>query len=282
VQIERIEGLDDLRVADYRNIRDAELPGRGGLFMAEGRLVARALLERGSGYRARSVFVTDAGLESLWDLLESAEAGPRVFVAEQRVFNEIAGFNVHRGCLAVGERGEGLEARAMLAGLGGSAAMVVGVENVSNHDNMGGIFRNALAFGAGCVVMCPRCCDPLYRKSIRVSMGAALRVPFARSAGTGAMLEAFEEGGFTTMALTPRVDAEEIGEVARRLGEGRRVALLVGAEGPGLSEEALVGVRRRVRIGMAAGVDSLNVSVAAGIAMHRLGAPARDEVDSRA
>lgn len=267
--IERIESLEDPRVADYRNIRDADLMGRRGLFMAEGRLVVRTLLTQ-SGFRARSVLVTEPALESLRDALVPGSGGPPVYLADQGLLNEIAGLDVHRGCLAAGDRGAPLSVAEALQKAGSGAAMVLALEDLTNHDNVGGLFRNALAFGAGAVVLGPRCCDPLYRKSIRVSMGAALRVPFARGEDWSQIAGALREAGFVTVALTPGADASDLDALASGAERPRRVAVLVGAEGPGLSAEALRAADLRVRIAMAPGVDSLNVATAAGIAMHRL------------
>ena len=267
--IERIESLEDPRTADYRDIRDADLMGRRGLFMAEGRLVVRTLLTE-SRFRARSVLVTEPALESLRDALGAGADGPRVLLAEQALLNEIAGIDVHRGCLAAGERGAPLGVTAALQSAGRGPAMVVVMEELTNHDNVGGIFRNALAFGASAVLLGPRCCDPLYRKSIRVSMGAALRVPFAQAQEWSEIPAALRGAGFTTVALTPGPKSIDIDAFATGAGSARRVALLVGAEGPGLSADALREADARVRIAMARGVDSLNVATAAGIAMHRL------------
>ena len=267
--IERIESLEDPRVADYRNIRDADLMGRRGLFMAEGRLVVRTLLTQ-SGFRARSVLVTEPALESLRDALVPGPGGPPVYLADQGLLNEIAGLDVHRGCLAAGDRGAPFSVAEALKKAGSGASMVLALEDLTNHDNVGGLFRNALAFGAGAVVLGPRCCDPLYRKSIRVSMGAALRVPFARGEDWSQIAGALREAGFVTVALTPGADASDLDALASGAERPRRVAVLVGAEGPGLSAEALRAADLRVRIAMAPGVDSLNVATAAGIAMHRL------------
>lgn len=277
--IERIQSIDDPRTADYRDVRDADLMGRRGLFMAEGRLVVRTLLTD-SRFRARSVLVTEPALESLRGALEASEHRPTVYLADQAVLNGIAGLDVHRGCLAAGERGEPLTAQQALASAGSGPAMVVAMESLSNHDNVGGVFRNALAFGASAVLLGPHCCDPLYRKAIRVSMGAALRVPFARGGDWPEVVGALRDAGFVTVALTPAPGALDLDALARSAERPRRVALLLGAEGPGLSDEAMRAADLCVRIAIASGVDSLNVATASGIAMHRL-APDLQGADGR-
>lgn len=269
--VEPVSSLDDPRLADYRNVRDGELMRQRGLFMAEGRLVVRTLLTD-SRFRARSVLVTDAALEAASAWLPPSD-GPPVYVAPQQLMNEVAGFDVHRGCLAAGERGPDLTVGEVLTDLaprGAQPALVVVLEGLTNHDNVGGVFRAAAALGAGAVLLDPRCCDPLYRKAIRVSMGAALLIPFARAA-LPELLEALQSAGFATVALTPAPGARDIETLTGDADRPRRVALLLGAEGPGLSHAALEQAEHRVRIPMAPGVDSLNVATAAAIAMHRLG-----------
>ncbi len=174
--IEPIEHASDPRLAGYRNVPDPVLLRDHGVFVAEGRLVVRTLLT-GSRFVVESVLVTRSALESLADVLD-AQPALQVFVADLAVLSAIVGFNIHRGCLALGRRPVPLSVPQALAGAG-EAPLVVVTERVGNADNMGAIFRNAAAFGAGCVLLSPECCDPLYRKAIRVSVGASLRLPFA-------------------------------------------------------------------------------------------------------
>lgn len=262
VRVERIERLDDPRVEGYRDIRDAERQRGRGTFLAEGRLVVRTLLESGL-YRARSVLVTPMVREALGDVLERAGEGVLVYEADKELLSGIVGFDMHRGCIAEGERGAGMTEEAVL---GGEGRLVVALEGVNNHDNIGGIFRNALAFGCAGVLLDRGCVDPLYRKAIRVSMGAAIRVGYAWSEDLCATLERARGMGWRVLAMTPGDGSVEIGEVAR----GGRTVVVLGAEGPGLSEGVMGVADARVRIGMAGGVDSLNVAVASGIALHRL------------
>lgn len=257
-----IDRADDPRIADYLGVRDRDLAGPGAGFVAEGDVVVRVLIARGR-YPIRSVLVSERRRDRLPELL--AGLGPQVpvYVAAQAVMDAIVGFPIHRGLLAVGERGPDADPGALLAALP-PAATVVGVVGIANHDNLGGIFRNAAAFGAAAVLLDPTSCDPLYRKAIRVSVGGALVVPFARCRSAGAMLDTLAGHGFEAIALTPRA-AERVDELAC----APRRALLLGAEGPGLPAEVLDRARG-ARIDIVADFDSLNVAVAGGIALHAL------------
>ena len=259
-----IDDPGDPRLALYRNVADPVLLREHGLFVAEGRLVIRTLLTA-STLTARSVLVTAAALDSLSDVLHPGSPLP-VLVVSRSLMNGIAGFNIHRGCLALGERPPDRPLEDLLEG-GGTRLLVL--EHVTNADNVGGIFRCAAAFGAA-VAVGPGCCDPLYRKAIRTSMGAALRVPFAATGAWPETLARLREAGWYLVALTPSQDAEDLDQVASELAARPKVALLVGTEGPGLSAEALAAADRRVRIRIDASVDSLNVAVAAGISLHRI------------
>lgn len=256
-----IEDPDDPRVADYRA---AARDGARGLFLCEGRLLVGRLL-RGSRFRVRSVLATARVLEDLRD--ELGPTPPPVFVASTAMIRSIFGFKFHRGCLALGERPERPDAPESVIGPAGTR-MLVGLDEVSDPDNVGAIFRNAAAFGVAGVLLSEGCADPLYRKTIRVSMGGTLSTPFARTEW-GATLAALRTGGYTLVALTPDREAEPIAAAAARLSSGR-VALLVGAEGNGLGARSREAADLRVRIPMAPGVDSLNVATACGIALHRL------------
>ena len=261
--IERIDHADDPRIANYRGVPDPVLLRERGVFVAEGRLVVRTLLTA-SACAVESLLVTPAALESLADVV-AARADVRVFVASLDVLSGLAGFNVHRGCLALGRRPQPASVADTLI-VAADASLIVVVERVGNADNVGAIFRNARAFGAGCVLLSPGCCDPLYRKSIRVSIGASLRLPFAEVDDWPGGLGAVRAAGFELVALTPHGPTEELMDFAAT--RPRRVALLVGHEGDGLTAGAAAWADRRVRIGMPGGVDSVNVAAAAGIAMY--------------
>lgn len=280
-----IHDLNDPRLDDYRAVTDAELLGRRGLFMAEGRFVVRTLLNSVL-YRPKSILLTPAALESLRDVIGSGGGGKDgspiapcpVFTVSPDLMNEVAGFHIHRGCLAAGERPARLDAGRLLASLAPGPATVVVLEGLLNHDNVGGVFRNAAAFGARAVLLTPGCVDPLYRKAIRVSMGAALQVPFAHLEGGAAWRQwasLLREHGFHVVAMTPGEDAIDIREFSSRRAAPERVALLLGSEGPGLTGEALACADLRVRIAIAPEVDSLNVAAASAIALHAFPVPGR-------
>ncbi|MCC6660551.1 MAG: RNA methyltransferase [Phycisphaerales bacterium] len=258
----RVTDSGDPRVADYADLRgEGAHPDRGlarrGLLMAEGDLVVRQLLR--SRYRVRSVLGTPRRLGALADALVALNAP--IYEAERGVMNELVGFDIHRGVLAAADRGEPASLGTVLQ----SARSLVVLEDLANHDNMGGIFRNVAALApGGAVVLSPGCCDPLYRKAIRVSLGHALHVPFARALDWPADLIRIAAAGFTTIGLAPGPGCEDIGRV-----RAARPALLLGAEGPGLTRVTMGCVQRRVTIPMPGGADSLNVSVACGIALHR-------------
>jgi tRNA G18 (ribose-2'-O)-methylase SpoU len=260
-----IDDLDDSRVADYRNVRDADLLRDHGVFVAEGRQVVRHLLAS-ARFEARSVLVSPAALESLRDVLDPRPALP-VFVLPSDRLAALVGFNMHRGCLAIGVRPAPMPVAAWWRAAAPSG-LVVAVERVGNADNLGALFRNALAFGAGGLLLSPGCCDSLYRKSIRVSMGAALRLPYAVDDRWPAGLQMMRTAGARVLAMTPRAPARDLEDAVAALTPGLKIALLVGHEGDGLSDAAMVAADSRVRIALAPGVDSLNVATAAAIALH--------------
>ncbi|HEV3140758.1 MAG TPA: RNA methyltransferase [Vicinamibacterales bacterium] len=269
--IERIAGASDPRVAAYRDVRDPELVRSRGLFVAEGRFVVRRAIED-RRCAIQSLLVNDAALRDLGPLVDAIDPGAPVYVCDAHEFPGIAGFDVHRGCLALVARPRALSIAEALAGV----ATAIVLEGVTNPDNVGGVFRNASAFGAGAVILSPTCCDPLYRKAIRTSMGAALRVPFARADEWPSAVAAIRERGFTVAALTPREPSEsirewQVGRVGPVAEAGQaRIALLVGTEGAGLTEESEAAADVRIRIPISDAVDSLNLAVAVGIALFAL------------
>jgi tRNA G18 (ribose-2'-O)-methylase SpoU len=262
---ERIDCADDPRVAGYRSLRDGELARSRGLFVAEGRLVVRRVLED-PRYRVQSVLVNDAALRDLESVCPNLAADVPVFVGDARALAEIAGYEMHRGCVALVHRPAEAPAGELIA----VARSLVVLEAVANADNVGGVFRNAAAFGVDGVLLSPGCCDPLYRKAIRTSMGAVLRVPFARAAGGDwpGILSGLHAAGFTIAALTPREPSETLDTFAAR-PRAPRIALLVGTEGAGLTPAVAAAADYRVRIPIAGGIDSLNLAVATGIALYR-------------
>ena len=256
----------DPRVADYMTLTDVTLRTRfeppQGLFIAEGELVIRRAVA--AGYRLRSVLLSPKMLAAAPDLAAVGGDAP-VYVASPAVLKALTGFHVHRGALAsVGRRP--LPAAADLLA---TAERLVVLEDVNSHTNLGAIFRCAAALGMDAVLLSPGCADPLYRRSVRVSMGEVLTVPYARLEPWPAALAGLRDAGFTLLALTPDEAAAPLDEVGREAAG--RVAVLLGTEGAGLSGPALAATHRRVRIPMARGVDSLNVAAAAAVAFWELG-----------
>lgn len=243
-------------LAPYTAIRERDLVGRQGAFIAEGEVVVRVLVSR-SRLRVRSLLLEQRRVDALRDVLEKLPEDVPAYVVPQAVMDAVAGFSIHRGVLALGDRGEPIAPRALVR----DASVVVALIGLTNHDNVGSVFRNAAAFGAEGVLLDRESCDPLYRKSIRVSAGSALVVPFARCGSADELLDLLVDAKIEPIALTPRGE-----ETIDSLPPGRR-ALVLGTEGPGLSD-AVLARTRRVRIDMAPGLDSLNVAVASGIALH--------------
>jgi tRNA G18 (ribose-2'-O)-methylase SpoU len=258
-----IDDPADPRVAPYVQVRERDVAGRGDGFIAEGEVVLRVLLGAGARVRAASLLVATNRLARLAALLADLDDAVPVYAASQGVMDAVVGFPIHRGILAHGLRPRDPGAAALLADLP-PRAVALALFGVSNHDNIGGIFRNAAAFGAAAVLLDGACCDPLYRKAIRVSVGATLRVPFARLATDEDAVALLEAAGFTALALSPAA-ADPVAGLARPA----RAALLLGAEGPGLAP-ALLARSRAIGIRMAAGWDSLNVAAASAIALHEL------------
>jgi tRNA G18 (ribose-2'-O)-methylase SpoU len=258
--IHRITSQDDPRVAPYRHVADPAWIRAHDLFVAEGRLIVERLL-RLPRYTVHSIVVTPAAWEALRAPLSGAEAD--LYVCDPAVVDGITGFNFHRGCLALAARPD----PAPLDSLA-TSRLLLGLEGVGNPDNVGGLFRAAAAFGAGGVLLDARSGDPLYRKAIRTSMGAALQLPFVRAADWLASLRTLQRRAFRIAALTPDASATPI-DHASSLADGRLV-LLAGAEGQGLAVDTLALADVRLRIPIAPSVDSLNVVVAAAIALHAL------------
>ncbi len=261
-RIEPIDDPGDPRIEAYRDVRERDLVGRQGLFVAEGEVVLGRLIGA-PRFRTVSVLVDAKRLEKLGPMLAPLGDEVPVYGAGRPVLDAIAGFPMHRGILGLGAREADVTVPGLLAALAPDA-LVLALFAIANHDNIGGIFRNAAAFGIDAVILDGHCCDPLYRKALRVSVGGVLQVPYAQAA-VGADLVALLAGqGFDTLALTPSGDTP-LAQV-RRAG---RTAVLLGAEGPGLPAEVLAAARG-VSIPMAAGFDSLNVATTSGIVLHHL------------
>jgi tRNA G18 (ribose-2'-O)-methylase SpoU len=260
----RIVDPQDPRVAAYLDIRERDLAGRQGRFVAEGKVVLDLLFSSGR-FGAESVLVLENRLAGLEGILSKAPADLPVYVATGAVMDAIAGFHMHRGILAIGRKGAPQSAEALLDALPARALVVVLV-GIANHDNMGSILRNAAAFGADAVLMDATCCDPLYRKAIRVSVGAALKIPFASFTDAAGFTATLDRRGYGQFALSPGGQTD-IRDAPRR----ERLALYLGTEGEGLPASLLARLQT-VRITMSEGFDSLNVAAASAIALHHFSA----------
>ncbi len=249
-------------MAAYRDIRERDLVGRHGRFVAEGEVVLRVLVGQ-SRFAIDSCLIAENRLASVKPLLDRLAENVPVLVAPAAVFDAVAGFPVHRGILAIGRRGAEPELAILAATMPPKALVVVAV-GIANHDNMGGIFRNAAAFGANAVVLDHASCDPLYRKAIRVSVGGVLVVPFSRGLPAARIVTVLQGAGFDVLALSPR-GANPLASHRRQ----PRTAVLLGAEGPGLPDEVMAGIKT-ISIPMAGDFDSLNVATTSGIVLHHL------------
>jgi tRNA G18 (ribose-2'-O)-methylase SpoU len=254
----------DPRIDIYRDIRERDLVGRAGLFVAEGKVVLSMLLAS-AAFRPQSLLISARRLVSLSALLADVPEELPVYSAAQPVLDAIAGFPLHRGILAIGQRIQTPSADALLEAMPAQATVLL-LSAIANHDNLGGIFRNAAALGAQGVLLDSDCCDPLYRKALRVSVGTVLNMPFARLPSGENALTLLDRHRFAAIALSPR------GVIAlSRWRPPARTAILLGAEGPGLAADLLARATS-VRIPMASGVDSLNVATTSGIVLHHVAA----------
>ena len=256
----------DARVAAYSDIRERDLVGRQGRFVAEGTVVLRMLAAHhggAQGFAAESVLVLENRVAGVADILARFPEDVPVYTATSEVLDAIAGFPMHRGVLAIGRRSEPPTLAAQIEALP-ERALVVVAAGISNHDNIGSIFRNAAGFGASLMVLDETCCDPLYRKALRVSVGSVLSVPYVREGTTLAGLEALQAAGFAVWGLSPSGECE-IGDV----DQAQRIALVLGTEGEGLPQ-AVMQRFRTARIAQAPGLDSLNVATASGIALYSI------------
>lgn len=262
-----VDDAHDPRLADYVQLNDAALRRRveheRRVFIVEGLLAIEALLA--SDYEVRSVLVDERAHRRLAAALAHVEAP--VYVVDDEVLRATVGFDLHRGAVASAARPpDDLVTVDRFAGETGARRLLV-LEGINDHENLGAIFRNAAAFGVDAVLLDPTCADPLYRRAVRVSLGHVLRVPFARVPWPSS-LEHLHADGWRTVALTPSAE-RSVDELAAEL-RGERLALLLGAEGPGLPERTIAAASLRARIPMASGVDSLNVATAAAVALHVL------------
>jgi len=258
VLIRDVRNLDDPRVAGYRAVADPDRLTELGVFVAEGRLVVRRLIEL-RHWTIESILLTQAAADNLADVLPLTTAP--TYCVEQEAMNDIAGFNIHRGCLALVTRPSTPTLDRIAAG---PLSRVLVLEGVNNPDNVGGLFRSAAAFGIELVVLGPSTGDPLYRKAVRTSMAATLTVPFVRAPQWPAAITDLRTDGFRVVALTPALTAAPLEDIRPMA----KLALLVGSEGEGLTRDVLAAATLTARIPMTVAVDSLNVTTAASIAMY--------------
>lgn len=258
-----VDDPDDPRIAAFRHVKERDLTRRQRLFVAEGEVVLRVLASEASRCAPVAVLIAEKRREGLGEVLERLPGNVPVYAAPQSVLNAVAGFDLHRGILALGRKPEPIEPGVLLDSLPERTVAVVAC-GIGNHDNMGGLFRNAAAFGAGAVLLDQTCCDPFYRKAIRVSVGAVLRTPMATGLDAGALIDLMQGRGFEVLALTPSAE-----QTLAAFRPGRRTALLLGSEGPGLPRK-IIARCRPVGIRMAGGFDSLNVAATSAVALHHL------------
>lgn len=258
----------DERVADYLHLTDVALRTRlepeHGLYLAESEKVIRRAL--GAGHRMRSLLMAPRWLVDLADLVADAHAaGVPVYVGEPAVIRALTGFHLHRGAIASMHRPAPRSVADVVAG----ARRVVVLEDIVDHTNVGAVFRSVAAIGADAVLVTPRCADPLYRRSIRVSMGTVFQVPWTRiDAWPDGGVEVLRAAGFTVAAFALSQDAVTLDDLARR--PPQRLALVLGTEGDGLARRTVAACDLAVRIPMAGGVDSLNVAAAGAVALWAL------------
>jgi tRNA G18 (ribose-2'-O)-methylase SpoU len=259
--------VDDPGLAPYSLVGRPEALRREGLFAVEGRLVLPRLLA--SRYRVHSVLLSQAARDSVSAML-APHPGTRVLVAPAETISDIAGFNFHRGCLALGYRAAPLPIDQLLAADPGGATgqPILVLESVSNPDNVGGLFRSAHALGARGIVLSPGCGDPLYRKAIRTSMGATLDVAWTEAAAWPGALDEIRAAGYRIVALATDEGARPLRDVV--IDSSAPIAFLLGSEGHGLTEAALKNADAVARIPMQHGADSLNVASAGSIALYEV------------
>lgn len=262
----RIVDAADERLGDYAALTDAQLrkryEHRAGVLIAEGPNVVRELVR--SPYPVRSLLLAEERVAAMADVVDRVADGVPVYVVDRDLLVAVVRFPLHQGVLACGGRLPPLPPERVV----GDARRVVVLEGLNDHENLGTLFRSIRGLGGDGVLLGPGCADPLYRRTVRVSMGHVLHVPQARIAATAAAFDLLHAAGFTTVALTPDPTATDLRDL--EVAGTARLALLLGAEGPGLSDAALDGAHLRARIAMSPGVDSLNVAAAGAIALHAL------------
>lgn len=254
-----INDIADKRLGAYLNIKERDLTGRQSRFIAEGKVVLRVLLNS-SNFEAESLLITSNKLAGMQDILSLCPSHVPVYSVSSSDMDQIAGFNVHRGVLAVGKRKNQNNINDIIQNLPENGLIVI-LCGISNHDNIGSVFRNAAAFEASCILLDDTCCDPLYRKAIRVSVGATLQIPYVQNGIIDDIVKTVAEAGINLIALSPQSTHS-----LYDLPVSGRTALLLGTEGEGLPKHLLSSLQT-ARIPMSGNFDSLNVATASGIAL---------------
>ena len=263
-----ITDAGDPRIADFKDIRERDLTGRQGRFIVEGTVVLRMLAaahKAGSDFEAESILILENRLAGVADILCEFPSDVPIYVANASVLDAIVGFHLHRGILALGKRKSDRDMGATLGQLPQSSLVLAGC-GISNHDNLGAMFRNAAAFYADAVFLDSTCCDPLYRKSLRVSVGSVLSVPYHRGGAAMQMLETLSAEGFDIWSLSPAGITE-----IRQIKASNRMALVIGTEGDGLPPDVLSRFHT-ARISQSPHLDSLNAATAAALAVYQMAA----------
>lgn len=267
MNVYRIDDPDDPRVHEYLHLTDVALRTRtepaSGIYLAESAKVIRRALA--AGHRPISYLMAERWLEDMADVVADADRlGVPVYVGDKRVLAEITGFHLHRGAIAAMHRPPPNDAMELVR----SARRVVVLEDVVDHTNVGAIFRSAAGLGIDVVLVTPRCADPLYRRSVRVSMGTVFQVPWARIDPWPGSVRTLQDAGFTVASLALSDGAVPLDELAA--DPPQRLALVLGTEGDGLRSATVAASDLLVRIPMSAGVDSLNVAAASAVAFWAL------------
>ncbi|WP_455473834.1 TrmH family RNA methyltransferase [Bartonella sp. B30(2025)] len=265
LNITTIYEADDPRLKDYHNIRERDLVGRQHQFIAEGKVILSALLHS-KRFSALSLLTETKRLPGLMPILEATRPTCPIYCVPQKIMDDIAGFHVHRGILGIGRRKTLPSLEFFLQNLPEKALILV-LCGISNHDNMGAIFRNAAAFASDGIIIDKTSCDPLYRKSIRVSAGAALKVPYTQGADITSIIKVLSHANFHFYALSPS------GSLTLKQAKAKKqIALILGTEGNGLPLHVLQQ-SESLRIPMAYGFDSLNVATASSLALAHFADP---------
>ena len=261
MSIIEISSPNDPRIIPYVDIRERDLTGRQHCFIAEGRVVIQVLIR--SSCKLESFLFSDKQRKFADEIITNLDPSVPVYIASQSVLDAVAGFSVHRGLLAISHKKPSITSTELLYAMPDNAVVLAAI-GIANHDNMGGIFRNAAAFGASAVLLDHTSCDPYYRKAMRVSVGGTLKVPFSTSEDAQTILSNLQMNDFQVFALSPS------GTIPlKNLPKSGRRAFLLGTEGAGLPTSILSSVET-VQIPIQNDFDSLNVATASALALYEM------------